>query len=434
MGSQEAVRVLRSRGRQGRALALGGAADTRSARSGLRTLALVLALGFGLGLAACHATDEPRNAAAPVGGAAPETRLRVQTEKVRLAPLHGADSVTGTIRAYHRTIITAESQGRVVARALPPGSPVEAGGLLVELEDARQVLALRRAEAALGTAETVLRHAERELARGEQLLAQKALSTQQHDDLRLAVDRARNERELALVARDTARRDLADTKIRAPFAGTVDTLAVDVGDFVAVGTPVATLVDLSRVRIFGGVTAREAARLTPGMTGRIAVADLEGRSFEANLVSIARVADPRDGTYVLELGMQNPGGMRDGMVATIVLESAGGEEVLLAPRAALLRRGGRPEVFVVERGDGGPVARARGVRTGRVEGDSIEILEGLRAGEEVVFEGHFALQDGARVVIDAAEPAGSAGAIAAASPARSEPTPSPAATAAAAGE
>lgn len=369
-------------------------------RGSARACGIGLAVGLVLLLGGCGGADGNRDVAAPVEGAAPATRLRVRTQPVRLARLEASDSVTGTIRAHHRATITAETQGRVVARALPPGSPVGVGGLLVELEDARQVLALRRAEAALATAATVLRHAERELSRGEQLLAQNALSTQQHDDLRLVVDRARNEHELALVARDTAKRDLADTKIRAPFAGTVDTLAVDVGDFVSVGTPVATLVDLSRVRIFGGVTAREAARLVPGTPARVAVADLEGRSFEAELVSVARVADPRDGTYELELGMENPGGLRDGMVATIVLESAGEEAVLLAPRAALLRRGGRPEVFVVERGEAGPVARVRGVRTGRVEGDAIEILEGLRAGEEVVFEGHFALQDGASVAID----------------------------------
>ncbi|MEZ4334029.1 MAG: efflux RND transporter periplasmic adaptor subunit [Myxococcota bacterium] len=388
MGSGKAVETRRSAGR-------GGSPAAR-----VRAIAGVVLLAVGFGLAGCPASDGARDGSMSTEAAAPETRVRVRTQKVRLARLQGADSVTGTIRAYHRTTVTAEAQGRVVARALLPGSRVETGGLLVELEDARPILALRRAEAALGTAETVLRHAERELARGEQLLAQKALSTQQHDDLRLAVDRARNERELALVARDTAKRDLADTKIRAPFAGTVDTLAVDVGDFVSVGTPVATLVDLSRVRIFGGVTAREAARLTPGMRARVAVADLEGRSFEAELVAVARVAGRLDGTYELELGMDNPGGLRDGMVATLELESAGEEEALLAPRAALLRRGGRPEVFVVERGEGGPVARTRGVRTGRVEGDSIEILEGLRAGEEVVFEGHFALQDGAHVAID----------------------------------
>lgn len=372
-----------------------------------RVVAPFVALAVALVGLACSPADATRDAGESAEAAPPATRVRVQVEPVRLARLEAAESVTGTIRAYHRATITAEAQGRVVARAALPGSPVAAGGLLIELEDARQVLELRRAEAALGTAQTVLRHAERELARGEQLLAQKALSTQQHDDLRLAVDRARNESEVALVARDTAKRSLADTKIRAPFAGSVDALAVDVGDFVSIGTPVATLVDLSRVRIFGGVTAREAARMKPGIKAQVGVADLDGRRFEATLVSVANVAGRLDGTYEFELGMENPGGLRDGMVASIELREAGAAQVLLAPRAALLRRGGEPGVFVVERTAAGPVARARSVRTGRVEGERIEILAGLADGDEVVFDGHFALEDGSSVVVDG-DPAASA--------------------------
>lgn len=363
---------------------------------------LVLVLALGSSLSGCGEADATREAESGAGALPPQTRVRVQVEQVGLAKLGGAESVTGTIRAHHRAVVTAETQGRVLARATLPGAAIEAGGLLVELESSRQALEVRRTEAALATAATVLRHAERELARGEQLLASNALSTQRHDDLKLAVDKARNEFALAEVARDTAKRNLADTKIRAPFAGTVDSLAVDVGDFVAAGTPVATVVDLSRVRIFGGVTAREAARLVPGTKAEVGVADLDGRSFEAELVSIARVAGRLDGTYEIELGMENPGGLRDGMVVSIELRDASGTPTLLAPRAALLRRGGQTEVFVVERAAEGPIAKVRSVRTGRVDGDRVEILAGLAAGDEVVFDGHFALKDGAWVVIDGA--------------------------------
>jgi membrane fusion protein (multidrug efflux system) len=368
-------------------------------------LPLVLACVFGLApaLSGCGEADATREAESAASALPPQTRVRVQAEKVRVAKIEGADSVTGTIRAHHRAVVTAETQGRVLARAALPGASVERGGLLVELESSRQALEVRRTEAALGTAATVLRHAERELARGEQLLASNALSTQRHDDLKLAVDKARNEFALAEVARDTAKRNLADTKIRAPFAGTVDSLAVDVGDFVAAGTPVATVVDLSRVRIFGGVTAREAARLVPGTKAGIGVADLDGRSFEAALVSVARVAGRLDGTYEIELGMENPGGLRDGMVVSIELRDPSEKPGLLAPRAALLRRGGQTEVFVVERASAqGAIAKVRRVRTGRVDGEWIEILDGLEAGEDVVFDGQFALQDGAEVVLDGA--------------------------------
>ena len=374
-----------------------------------RGLALALAVVLAFALAGCGDAGTTEVPAAGASTAPPPTRVRVQVQRVRLAKLEGGERVTGTVRAYHRATITAETQGRVLSRAVLPGTAVPEDGLLVLLESSRQTLELRRTEAALANARTVLRHAERELGRGEQLLARNALSTRQHDDFKLAVDRARSELALAEVARDTAKRALEDTKIRAPFAGTVDSLAVDVGDYVAPGTAVATLVDLSRVRIFGGVTAREAARLAPGTKASIGVADLDGRSFEAELVSVARVAAVLDGTYEIELAMENPGGLRDGMVVAIELRDASSAPVLLAPRAALLRRGGQTEVFVVERSGEAPVARLRSVRTGRIAEDSVEIVDGLSEGEEVVFDGHFALKDGSRVVIDGeAAPVGGA--------------------------
>jgi membrane fusion protein (multidrug efflux system) len=339
---------------------------------------------------------------------APEARLRVRAEPVRLGSLESADSVTGTVRAFHRATLTAETQGRVVARRALPGAQVKAGELLVELEASRFDLELRRAETALGAARTVLAHAERELERGRQLISRSAISTQRLDNLQHALDRARDELALAKVSRDSAARDLADTRILAPFSGTLDSLEVNVGDFVAPGTPVATLVDLSRVRIFGGVTAREAARLTAGSPAQVDFADLGGERFPATLKSIGRVADRADGTYEIELWLDDPPErVRDGLVARIELPDASREQHLLTRRAALLRRDGRPEVFVVEHLGDRAIARTRTLLTGRSSGDWVEVLEGLEEGDRVIYEGHFALADGTPVNLDE-EPQGPA--------------------------
>ena len=156
---------------------------TNPARPGRAVASLCFAVSLGLALALVPVRMQFRrcDAASPESGtnaSPPQTRVRVQTEAVRLGKLEGAESATGTIRAYHRATITAETQGRVLARAALPGAAVEEGGLLIELEASRQTLEVRRTEAALATAATVLEHAERELARGEQLLARNALSTQ----------------------------------------------------------------------------------------------------------------------------------------------------------------------------------------------------------------------------------------------------------------
>jgi membrane fusion protein (multidrug efflux system) len=331
----------------------------------------------------------------------PVARLRVRTKTIERAQLGSSDRVTGTVRAFHRATVTAETQGRVVERVVESGASVEKGGLLLRLESSRFELELRRTEASLGAARTVSAHAKREYARAEQLIAQKAISVQQHDDLRHAVARARDEIALAEVARDTAKRNLKDTRISAPFAGTVDSLAVHVGDFVTPGTAVATLVDLSRVRIYGGVTAREALHISVGMPARVSFADLGGQVFEATLESVGHVAGRADGTYEIELWMDSKDiAMRDGLVAQIELSESAPKPSLLSPRAAILRRDGHPEVFVVTEQAGGAVAHTRRVRTGRSHGDSIEVLEGLEAGELVVWDGHFALEDGSIVVID----------------------------------
>ena len=70
---------------------------------------------------------------------------------------------------------------------------------------------------------------------------------------------------------------------------------------------------------------------------------------------------------------------------------------------------GAPKVFVVEGGAERSVARARTIRTGRSEGDWIEVLEGLAEGERVIFDGQFALEDGSIVQIDGAIDAVAAG-------------------------
>jgi RND family efflux transporter MFP subunit len=350
---------------------------------------------------ACEGGESASRTAFESSSRLPEARVRVRVDPVRLEAFPTEDRVIATVRAFHRATITAETRGRVLERVVEPGAEVEAGGAILQLEDSRMELEVRRAEAQLSAARTVLAHAERELARGKRLLQQKAISTQQFDDLEHGVDRARDERILAEVARDTAKRNLEDTRIRAPFAGSVDSIAVDVGDFVTAGSPVAVLVDLSRVRIIGSVTAGEAARLVPGTRARVTFRDLGGERFEAQLASVARVASPTDGTYAIELHMDDPlRRLRDGLVAGVELPDQDASPRLLTKRAALLRRDGHPEVFVVEGASEALVARSRRVRTGRSAGEWIEVLEGLSKGERVVWDGHFALGDGTAVVID----------------------------------
>jgi multidrug efflux pump subunit AcrA (membrane-fusion protein) len=121
------------------------------------------------------------------------------------------------------------------------------------------------------------------------------------------------------------------------------------------------------------------------------------------------MADPKTGTYPVELWLDNAERrIREGMVGQLELPTPESASSVIAPRAAILRKGGLA-VYVVEERDGQARAVARPVRTGRAQGDLIELLEGVDAGERVVVEGQFALVDGASVFVDESSAGGAAG-------------------------
>lgn len=331
-----------------------------------------------------------------------QTGVHVRTVDVEVGRLTARDQVSGRVHAFHKATITAEASGRVVERLVERGDRLEAGQPLFRLDASRPRLELDRATATMRLRETDLAHAKTEFERGLKLLERNAISEQRRDDLEYAVDQAENQLALARVARDTARRALADATIEAPFAGIVESTAVDTGDFVSAGTPVASLVELSRVRLRAGVTAAEASRLTPGMRATASFTALGGESKGAELKSVGLVADRADGTYVVEFWVGNDDGrLREGMIASVALPAEERDPRPLVPRGALIRREGRIAVFVVEENGSGALARARSVTVGRSQGERVEVLEGLRGGERVVVDGHFALSDGARISVEA---------------------------------
>jgi membrane fusion protein (multidrug efflux system) len=371
--------------------------------SGIPALAAAAIAALLTPLAGC---DEPQastwEAEQPPAEDSPlRSAVRVRVATVVEECVERSGTVSGVVNAFHRATIAAETTGRVVTRHVEPGDVVDAGQVLIELDATRLRLAVEQAGARLRRREIDLAEARRELERADRLVGDDAISKSRHDAQRFAVDRAASAEKLARVALRTAQRNLADAKVRAPFAGSVEEVRVDVGDLVSPGTPLATLVDLSRARIHAGVTSIEAAGLTPGTRAPVVLAELGGTAVEAEIHSVGRIADPASGTYTLELWLDSPDGLlREGMVAQVRLPVEPGRRNPVVPRAALIRSETGTAVFVVDRAGGEPRAVARPVRIGRSNAEKIEVLKGVTVGEEVVIDGLFALRDGAPVLVE----------------------------------
>ena len=365
-------------------------------------------LSFGIGLTllavatACSPDREQTKAAntQPAEGQNPSTALSTPVQ-VRIAPvqsaqLHWQASVPGIIEAFRKAVVAAEVDARVVARSVEPGDSVQAGQPLVVLDDERARIARDQAAAEVRRSEANAAQADSELVRGRDLFARQFISEDRLDALRFAVRRNRAQVVAAQAQLEAAQRALADTTVRAPFAGTAEQIHVQVGDYLKRGAAVATVADFSRARVRAGVTASEASRLAGAQTAELALDALGGRRLSGRIQSVARLSEPASGTYPVEIWVEDPEGvLREGMVATVHVPYAAVDSPASVPAEAVFRRGGTMHVFVVE----SERAHLRPVRTGRTGGGQVEIIDGLAAGETVVIDGQFALRDGAQVTI-----------------------------------
>ena len=352
-------------------------------------------------VAGCGGPDAAATAEAAQRSAEPRTGLstavHVQVAPVTRSALTPQATVSGVVEAFRKTTVAAEVSGRVTVRHVEPGDEVAAGQPMITLDNERARIARNEAQARLRTTNVNLAQARSELRRGENLRQQQFISEDRLETLRFAVQRAVTELAAADSALAAAQRALNDTVIRAPFAGSAEDVRVQMGDFVATGTPVVTVVDFSRARVRAGVTAREAALLTGASTAELGLESAGLEPVSATVHSVSRVADPTTGTYNVEIWLdERTDGLREGMLASVRLPYQNAETALTVPSIAVFRRNGTMHTFRVVDG----TAELQPVRTGRANGRSIEVISGLNEGEQVVVEGQFALRDGAPVVVD----------------------------------
>lgn len=360
-----------------------------------RALRIALLLGAGL-LVACEGSDNGKPAAqdqAPTAG----TSLQVSVATVELADIGRETSVTGVVEAFRKATVAAEVSGRVVARLVEPGDKVSKQQKMLALDDTLTKTAYAEAIARVAARKVDLASARSEFERGKKLSSSAFISKDDMDSLRFAVQRAEAELQAGRAAADSAARALADANIIAPFAGTAEAVHVQEGDYLTPGMSVVTVADFSRLRIRAGVTASEATLLTPKSNATLAFDVLGTATLQGEVRSVGRIADPASGTYPLEIWLDNQADspLREGMVASVQLPYAAGEQRSAVPVAAVFRRAGRMHVFTVN----DAVAHLTPVRIGRRGDAMVEVLEGVSVGDRVVVDGQFALRDGAQVVV-----------------------------------
>jgi RND family efflux transporter MFP subunit len=310
------------------------------------------------------------------------TEVPVSVTFVRREKLESNLSLVGNINASADVNVISETQGTVRRVFVKVGMTVKSGTILVQVDDDIP----RSTKAA---AEINFQKSQRDYQRAEELYQENSISASQLDASRLAMKAAENQL-------DIARRQLENTSVKSPIAGTVNARYVDMGTMVQPGKTVANVVDISRLKVRVNVAEREAFQLKPGDRVEISTEVYKGTVFEGTIDNIASKADEAH-TYPVEIVVPNSAAhpLKAGMFARIAFKSIAPLETLTIPRVALIGSIKDAHVYVVR----GGVAALSGVVIGMQSAGLFEVASGLAEGDTVVTSGQNNLVDGARVQV-----------------------------------
>ncbi len=302
-------------------------------------------------------------------------------------------AAVGTLQADQRVDVQPKRAGHIRELRIVEGARVGEGDVLAVLHDDDLQARSDQARASVVDAEVRERNSRQQFDRTQSLLKKGVASAQQYDDAKADLDRAIATLGVARANLAFAEAQLAETVIRAPFAGLVGQSRVDVGAYVKEGETLVTLVDLDPTELVFSVPERYLGQLALEQPVLARVASHAEREFPGGVSFIDPQVDPVNRTVTVKARVPNPDfALRPGQFATVTLHLDVHRGVPVIPEEAVVPEGERLVVFVVEDG----VASAREIRTGVRLPGRVEVVEGLRPGEVVVRTGHEKLKSGAR--------------------------------------
>src|SRR6185312_6183392 len=421
--------------------------------SGQRALATHSRLTASLGLTACvvllaacgrSAAEGEKEAVAPVqvASAARASIQNIVTADAVLYPLNQS-TITAKISApvkrffVHRgdrvregeLLATLENRDLAAAALESKGMYDQAQANYQATTQASLPEELTKSKQDVQASKQAVEAAERQLESRQALFKQGALARKMVEDAQVTAAQARSQYETALehlnalqkVGRQQqikaaqaqvesaharyqgAEAQLSYTDIRSPISGVIADRPLYAGEMASAGSPLLTVMDISKVVARANVPQNQASNLNAGDAATISLPNGTGDSA-GKVIVVSPAADPNSTTVQVWVEIPNSGDkLKPGTSVRASIVAGTLKDALLIPTSALLSSDeGGESVFVV---GADSVAHERKVETGIRQGDQVQILKGLSAGDRVVTTGGLGLEDGAKVQVQQAEAA-----------------------------
>ncbi len=289
-------------------------------------------------------------------------------------------TATGTFGSRDEIPLAFKIGGVVTRMLVDEGASVQRGQILASLD-------LREIDAAVAKAQVAVDKAQRDQARVQRLAADSVATLAQLQDATSALDAARADLASARMNREYA-------IVTAPEAGIILQRQVTAGSTVGPGTTVLTLGGTRRGRVLrAGLPDRDALHVAVGNAATVSFDAMPGVRYEGTVVLVGRSADPRTGTYPIEVLLRNADALPNGLVGELRVTAIGQRLAITLPADALLEADrDSATVYTIQRDTAQAqtgaalVARAQRVKVGAIEGDRV-IVTGLAPNAQVITRG-----------------------------------------------
>lgn len=330
-------------------------------------------------------------------GPPPET---ISSSVARSEAWEGSISAVGSITPARGVMLSNDAPGVVSRIMFESGAMVRQGQVLVELDTSVERSQIASAQSRLELAELTAK-------RSRALVKENTIAEAQRDN---------DDAQLKAAAADLGalRAQMDRKQVRAPFSGRLGIRAINLGQYLNPGTPIAELQAIGSVHVDFSLPQQRLADIRVGMPVRVGIAGAETKLGEGAIAAIDPAVDTATRTFKLRANVPNQAEtLRPGMFANVSVMMPEKQNAIVVPVTAVVHASFGDSVFVIEDKkdkdgkvvmgeDGKPLraARQQFVRTGESRGDFVAITDGIQAGQEVVSAGAFKLRNGSGVVVN----------------------------------
>jgi RND family efflux transporter MFP subunit len=290
-------------------------------------------------------------------------------------------SAAGALNSRNTSVLSSKIMGRVVELTVNEGDYVNRGRLLVRIESGEISAQAYQAQAAYNNAKL-------QYDRIRSLFDEKAATQMEMDQATLGIESAR-------AGLNAAKAMESYTVISAPIAGRVVEKRINLGEMALPGQPIVKIEDNGSLRLEVMVKEQDIRFVQPGKPVMVRIDAVPGREIKARVGQVVPAADVRTHSFVVKIDLPAEKDLITGMYGKAFF-STGTREALMVPRSALIEMSGLTGVYLVSR-DGS--ARFQMIQPGETQGDVVEAVTGLKAGDQVITSMHEPGFEGRKVVV-----------------------------------